>query len=111
VHPVSPFLADGRLYVTIPVTSPKRSDLRADPRYMLHSFPDKEDPEFSIRGHARLVDDAAERASVAAACPFAAGVRPDDDVFELDIERADSTTWMNWAQADTYPVRKRWRAP
>jgi hypothetical protein len=77
---------------------------------MLHSFPDREDPEFSVRGGARLVTDPEERRVVAEACPFAAGVRPDDDVFELDIERADSTIWMNWAQADTYAVRRRWEA-
>src|SRR5206468_2882321 len=100
--------AEDRLYVTIPLTSPKRCDLRADSRYMLHSFPYKEDPEFSIRGRARLVTDLAERGVVAAACPFAAGVRPDDDVFELDIERADSTTSVNWAQADTYAIRRKW---
>lgn len=111
VHPVCPFLADGRLYVTIPRTSPKSRDLRADPRYMLHAFPDKEDPEFSIRGTARLVIDPDERRIVAEACPFASGVQPDDDVFELDIERADSTTWANWAQADTYAIRSRWMAP
>ena len=77
---------------------------------MLHSFPDREDPEFSLRGGARLVDDPAERRIVAEAATFATGVRDDEDVFELDIERADSTTWMNWAQADTYPVRKKWSA-
>jgi hypothetical protein len=98
------------MYVTIPATSPKRHDLRTDARYMLHSFPDREDPEFSMRGRARLVTEERERRSVAEACPFAAGVRPDDDVFELDIDRADSTTWMNWAQADTYPVRRHWTA-
>ena len=31
-------------------------------------------------------------------------------VFALDIERADSTTWANWAKADTYPIRKKWTA-
>lgn len=110
VHPVCPFFADGRFYVTIPRVSPKSADLRADPRYMLHSFPTDRDEEFSIRGEARFVSDVAERGVVAEACTFASGVRDDDDVFELDIVRADSTTWMNWAQADTYPVRRRWDA-
>jgi hypothetical protein len=32
-------------------------------------------------------------------------------VFELDIERADSTIWENWATPETYPVRRRWVAP
>ncbi|MEX2538310.1 MAG: pyridoxamine 5'-phosphate oxidase family protein [Actinomycetota bacterium] len=110
VHPTCPYLAEGRLYVAIPKTSPKRLDLRANPAYMLHAFPDEEDPEFSIRGRARLVADGEEREIVAAACPFASGVHTDDDVFELDVERADSTRWENWAKADTYPVRRKWIA-
>jgi hypothetical protein len=108
VHPCCPFLADGRLYIAIPAASPKHRDLRKDPRYMLHAFPGDEDMEFSIRGRARLVTHDAERAVVAAACPFATGVKDDDFVFEFDIERADSTTWANWAKADTYPIRKKW---
>ena len=111
VHPVCPFIADGRLYVTIPWVSPKCVDLRTDPRYMLHAFPSTEDAEFSMRGTARLVTTDEERAIAAAACPFATGVRDDDDVFELSVERADSTRWENWAKADTYPVRRRWVAP
>lgn len=75
---------------------------------MLHAFPAEEDAEFSVRGRARLVEDAPERDAVAEACPFATGVRDDDDVFELNTERADATTWVNWAQADTYAVRRKW---
>lgn len=110
VHPVCPIFCEGRVYVTIPRVSPKTRDLQANPRYMLHSFPDQQDPEFSFRGEARLVTDPAERAAVAGAATFATGVRDDEDVFCLDIERADSTTWANWAQADTYPIRRRWTA-
>lgn len=77
---------------------------------MAHSFPDKEDPEFSMRGTARLVAEKAERDVVAAAATFATGVRDDEDVFALDIDRADSTTWENWAQADTCAVRRQWIA-
>jgi hypothetical protein len=47
---------------------------------------------------------------VSEAATFATGVRDDEDVFCLDIERADSTIWANWAQADTYPIRKKWTA-
>ena len=110
VHPVCLIFAAGRVYVTIPQRSPKTRDLQKDPRYMVHSFPDREDPEFSMRGTARLVSDTSEREAVAAAATFATGVRDDEDVFALDIDRADSTTWVNWAQADTYPVRRRWVA-
>lgn len=108
VHPVCPFLAGGRLYVTIPRRSPKRLDLRADERYMLHVAPSDEDEEFAVRGSARLVEDTVERAAAADACPFATGVRHDDDLFELRVDRADATRWANRAQADTYPIRMRW---
>lgn len=110
VHPVCPFIGEGRLYVAIPQASPKSADLRSDPRYMLHAFPADEDREFSIRGRARLVTDPAERSIAEEAVSFASGVRSHDDVFELDIERADTTTWVNWAQADTHAVRRKWVA-
>lgn len=110
VHPVCPIPADGKLYVTIPRISPKVRDLKTDARYMFHTYPGDRDPEFSFRGRARLVTSEGERRTVNEACTFATGVRDEDDVFELDIERADSTTWMNWAKADTYAVRRTWTA-
>ncbi|MGH2760863.1 MAG: pyridoxamine 5'-phosphate oxidase family protein [Actinomycetota bacterium] len=110
VHPVCPFLGDGKLFVVVPRSSPKSGDLRVDPRYMLHAFPDEQDPEFSIRGKARLVTDPEEREVATRSVTFAAGVRDHDDVFVLDVERADSTAWVNWAKADTYAVRKKWVA-
>jgi hypothetical protein len=108
VHPFCPFLMEGTYYVAIPKVSPKRLDLRKNPQYMVHSFPADEDAEFSFRGKARLVEGAEERAKVAAACPFSSGVHEDDDVFALDLERADSTTWANWSKANTYPIRTKW---
>jgi hypothetical protein len=110
VHPVCPFIGEGRLFVAIPQASPKSADLRSDPRYMLHTFPTDQDPEFSIRGRAQVVTDATDRTIAESSVSFAAGVRAHDDVFELDIERADTTTWVNWAKADTYAVRRKWLA-
>ena len=110
VHPVCPFVGEGRLFVAVPQASPKSADLRADGRYMLHAFPAERDAEFSVRGRVRLVTGAGERAIAAAAVSFASGVREHDDVFVLQIARADATTWANWAEADTYAVRQRWIA-
>jgi pyridoxamine 5'-phosphate oxidase-like protein len=109
VHPVCVTTAEGRLYLSIPRRSPKSADLRSDARFMLHAFPADEDAEFSIRGSVRLVSGA-EREAVAAAATFATGVRDDEDVFALDIERADSTTWENWNTAQTRPARRTWIA-
>lgn len=111
VHPVCPFEGDGRLFVAIARSSPKSRDLRADPRYMLHAFPADRDAEFSMRGAARLIIEPDERAVAERAVSFASGVKEHDDVFSLEIGRADTTTWENWAQADTYAVRRRWVAP
>jgi hypothetical protein len=107
VHPVCPILGEGRLFVSVPKASPKNADLRANPQYMLHAFPDEQDPEFSVRGRATLVTGA-HREVAKASSTFATGVRDDEDVFELDIERADSTRWENWATPETYPVRSKW---
>ncbi len=109
VHPVCPILGEGRLFVSVPKHSPKNADLRANPLYMLHAFPDEQDPEFSVRGRATLVTGAARDLAKAAAT-FATGVRDDEDVFELGIERADSTRWENWATPETYAVRSKWLA-
>ena len=38
VHPVCPILTDDGIYLFV-VSSPKRADLRRDPRYALHAFP------------------------------------------------------------------------
>ncbi len=107
VHPVCPIIGSGRVFVSIPRRSPKTRDLKKNGRFMLHAFPAEEDAEFSIRGTARLVTGA-DREVAKAAATFATGVRDSEDVFELDIERADSTTWENWNTANTRPMRKKW---
>jgi len=57
VHPVCPILTDDGLYLFV-VASPKRSDLRRDPRYALHAFPtDDNEDAFYITGIAESRDD------------------------------------------------------
>src|SRR6202521_2653044 len=64
VHPVSPFIIDGRLYVATPPTSPKARDQLRDRRYVLHMLPGENDDEFRIRGRARSVTGDDERSIV-----------------------------------------------
>ena len=52
VHPVSPFIVDGRLFVATPPSSPKAADQQRDGRYAMHCLPGKDDAEFRIRGRA-----------------------------------------------------------
>jgi hypothetical protein len=107
VHPVTPDITATALYVFMEPTSPKGHDLRRDPRYALHGgVEDNEggEGEFLVTGRATLVDDAAERATAAAASPY----QPLADryiLFRLGVEHAMRTTY-----ADGGPVRERWDA-
>jgi hypothetical protein len=106
VHPVSPFVLKGRLFVSTPRSSPKARDQTRDGRYVLHMLPGKDDAEFLIRGRARLVTDEETRALVSREGPHWA--RPEDFLFEYDIESAATTWWENVSQPGTRPVRRRW---
>ena len=91
VHPVSPTVLDGRLYVYCLLSSPKLRDLRGDGRYALHSWPKPftddgfDDEEFYLTGRATAVDSDELHRRVSAAV----GDKPESGAsFELDIERA-----------------------
>lgn len=118
VHPVCPIMAGGRMFVATATTSPKRFDLRRDGRYALHALPGKwrevngqtrGDDEFYITGRARPVADAATRELVTQAAKHV--VRPEDWLFEFDIERAMTAYWEKVGQPGTYAVRQFWPEP
>jgi len=86
INAVSVAIVDGRLLVFV-LPSAKRTDLVGDGRYALHAHQDPAAPsEFSVRGRAMQVDDAAIRASAAAVWPFE--VDESYWLFELRIEAA-----------------------
>ncbi len=61
VHPVTPWIVEGHLYVRMYTTSPKVADLERDPRFALHSMMDNDDGvggEFALHGRATRVSDA-----------------------------------------------------
>jgi hypothetical protein len=104
VHPVSPWLAAGGLFIRMYPSSPKVRDLRRDPRYALHSLVDDDDGtagEFAIRGQAALVTDARRL--------DAANERKAETeryvVLEFDIEAALATTYDG-----EETIRRRWHA-
>ena len=108
VHPVSPFVAGGRLFVYMEPTSPKGHDLRRDPRYSLHcSVADIEggEGEFLVSGLARLHDDLQMR-EIAFAGAREAGFTPRDRyiLFELTVESCLATTY-----GEGEPNRMRWK--
>ena len=105
IHPIWVGIADGRLFAFI-LKSAKRTDLQRDGRYALHTHIDPAAPsEFSVRGRARLIDEAGARAAIAADWYF----EVDDtyELFEFDLEAAilgvrdDADEWppryQSWA--------------
>ncbi len=113
VHPVCPFIAQGRLFVATNPASPKLRELRAGGLYMLHALPGDDEYEFSVRGRATEITDAATRAlAIDGAALFGDGtlrITDDEALFEYGIDEAHSAYWENVGQPNTRPVRSRWR--
>ncbi len=109
VHPVSPFIIEGRLIVATPPTSPKARDQIRDGRYVMHALPGNEDFEFRLRGRSRLVEAGPLRNAILRDGPHF--VHADDRIFEYDIAQAATAYWVNVGQPGTYPVRRSWCAP
>ncbi|MCB0210586.1 MAG: pyridoxamine 5'-phosphate oxidase family protein [Anaerolineae bacterium] len=106
VHPVTPIVGDGHLFIFMEPTSPKGHDLQRDGRYALHSSVEDTGGgggEFLITGRGLLIEDEKLRA---AAIQYAAYTPKDRYIlFELTIETAFSTTYAQ----DGTPIRKRWK--
>ena len=106
VHPVTPIIGGGQLFLFMEPTSPKGFDLRRDGRYALHcSVSDSGGglSEFLITGSARLVEDADIRLIAVRQANYG----PTDwyILFELDIDTAFSTEY----DEDGTPTRNRWK--
>ena len=87
IHPINVAIVGEGLYAFVIARSPKRLDLEQDGRYALHTHQDPAAPsEVQLRGRARLVDDPAGRAAVAAGWAFE--VDGTYTLFEFDIESA-----------------------
>jgi hypothetical protein len=105
VHPVSPIIGAGGLFVFMEPTSPKGRDLRARHRYALHSgVPDMHGSggEFFVSGRGSLVNDPDLRA---VACE-AAAYQPEERyiLFELEVSEARSNGYGDVQLPDP----KRW---
>jgi general stress protein 26 len=107
VHPVTPIIGDGRLFVFMEPTSPKGHDLRRNGRYAMHcQVADSEGGkgEFFLSGRAQLVEDAAVRETAVRAASHDVADRY--ILFELDVDQALGTTYSGEG-----PVRQRWQRP
>ena len=109
VHPVSPFIGGGRLFVYMEPTSPKGNDLRRDARYALHCAVEDNSGgkgEFAVSGRALEVNDQ-QRRTEAFEYARTAGYTPQARyvLFELTLSEAIATTYP-----DDQPQRRRWKA-
>ena len=92
VHPVTPIIGEGRLFVFMEPTSPKGDDIACRGVYALHCHvPDASGTggEFSVRGRGERVSDPQLRAVAARAASY-----PPDDryvLFELRVAAARCT--------------------
>ena len=107
VHPVTPIIGEGRLFLFMEPASPKGRDLRRDGRYALHGLVADEagsGGEFYVRGRAVPVEDAAGRAVAVRSASYSPADRY--VLFELHVEGAMSTVYQ-----DDQPLRQRWGRP
>jgi hypothetical protein len=107
VHPVTPIVAPGHLFVFMEPTSPKGHDLERGSRYALHCAVEGQDGgggEFSVAGTARRVADHGVRGLAIRHAPYTPADRY--VLFELLVDEAHSTTYAD----DGTPTRERWRA-
>lgn len=106
VHPVTPWIASGRLFVRMYPTSPKVSDLARDDRYALHSLMDNDEGkggEFALRGRARQVNEPSEIQIANAARPESSPERY--VLIEVGVDEVSTTVYE---RGET--LRRRWRA-
>ena len=109
VHPVSPLIVSGHLFVYMEPTSPKRRDLHRDSRYAMHASVEDNsggDGEFLIIGRAAEIDAVGARGHVFKHAT-AIGYNPKDRyvLFEFMISEAMATVYP-----DGEPKRTRWKA-
>ncbi len=107
VHPVTPIVGQGHLFLFMEPTSPKGHDLRRDGRYALHaSVRDSSggEGEFYISGRATFVEDPEVRALAAQLASYTPADRY--ILFSLSVDRAGSTIYeagqpihMHWKRA------------
>jgi Pyridoxamine 5'-phosphate oxidase len=105
VHPMTPIIGQGHLFVFMEPTSPKGHDLRRDGRYAIHcavSDTSGTSGEFIITGQAHLTDTPQLRALAVQLASYSPADRY--ILFEFDIDNAASTVYQ-----DGQAIRQNWK--
>ncbi len=106
VHPVTPIIGEGRMFLFMEPTSPKGNDLKRDGRYAMHCAVENSsggEGEFHLGGRATFVEDAETRAVAVRVSSYA----PRDRyiLFELGVDFGASTVY-----AGDDIQRRQWRS-
>ncbi len=105
VHPLTPIIGEGHLFVFMEPTSPKGHDLERDGRYAMHcavTDSSGKSGEVILSGHARRVENLALRDVATRLCSYTPAERY--VLFEFEVEAASATTYPAGG-----PVRRHWR--
>lgn len=111
LHPVTPFIGNGMLFIFTEPSSPKIRDLHRDGRYALHCSVDRKEgellKEFLITGTTIIITDSSARAAAAkiAASPV---VAHNYVLFEFQVQKvlaveyddSGKRTIQRWKQGD-----------
>ena len=106
LHPVTPIIGDGHLYLFMEPTSPKGKDLERGSAYVLHSAVADalgSNGEFQLTGYANRVSNETTRQHAISVATYE--LEGHYILFELSILEAFSTVYR-----DDGPVRSRWNA-
>lgn len=105
VHPMTPIIGQGHLFVFMEPTSPKGHDLQRDGRYAIHcsvSDTSGASGEFIVTGQARLISASEPRALAVQLASYTPADRY--ILFEFDVESVTSTIYR-----DGQPLRQNWK--
>ncbi len=94
VHPVTPIIGQGHLFVFMEPTSPKGHDLRRDGRYTMHcavSDSSGSSGEFIVSGRAEIIENPELRSLAVDSAPYSPADRY--ILFEFSVESAASTKY------------------
>jgi len=110
VHPISPVVLDGRIYIGLMPGTPKRHDLERDPRCVVHTLPGPMDSEVCLTAMAHKVPAEIVEELIHKA-PTHVRIARDTVMYELDLERATCTRFeVDEAYGRPKPTRTTWLA-
>jgi hypothetical protein len=111
LHPISLVFANSHLYVLIPPTSPKCSDLIRDGRYAMQAFPppkNDDNEEFYLAGRAERIHDLTMHQTLITETKI--HVEENEVLFDLLLDRAMYSRLDKRGTPEEHPMHKKWRA-